>query len=201
MSESRQKSYLRSHLLTVLTGAYAAGALSGICVLWLFKKTPEPLPNAVLDRVQDEPWKTYASHDSLAELYPNKRKNVTADALPTQHTTANTPREFLPYPIGSLGFPFGTLMTIEGTVPERSVKGPQRYVEISRIDGTPLAKAKLIRFDSAVFEPGEHVSLYGYETGRMIGIPIGAPRPSFESNSGHWHLDCTFVVIRRADSS
>jgi hypothetical protein len=73
-------------------------------------------------------------------------------------------------PVGCLGYPIGSYLTIEG-VREEKDKGGIQTLLVDTISGYKLEEPVGIWIENVELPPGERCVLKGYETGRWIGTP------------------------------
>lgn len=143
----------------------------------------------------------YCTVNAQTNIFPGERKPIKFD-------------ENSGVPIGSLGFPVGKYLTVEGAhfkLDPRAVMAPQFFL-VDTVNGNKLAESVAIeiqtRFDGtngagfANWLSGERFVFKGYETLGMVGTPpaeIEAYREAghtdfpFRQNGG-WEFRFCFVV-------
>jgi hypothetical protein len=115
-------------------------------------------------------------------------------------------------PFGTLGFPVGSYLTIEG-VKEKQQKLPNQHWLVDTVNGRKLNKPVSIdvervsmidwtnNVDTRSLPDDQRFIFKGYETLEMMGIPPGIEAAANESGQGvpaiqqgAWRLDYFFVV-------
>ncbi|MEX0774398.1 MAG: hypothetical protein WD042_01665 [Phycisphaeraceae bacterium] len=104
-------------------------------------------------------------------------------------------------PIGSLGHPLGSYLTLEGKRADGFKTGVRTLI-VEKINGVALDKPRAIWVDNLDL-PGEtHVILKGYESIRMIGSPNAYVEAMKELGKealmpqAGWQVQCFFVALR-----
>jgi hypothetical protein len=107
--------------------------------------------------------------------------------------------------MGELGWPLGSLMTVEGTIVPDDVRRQKEdlgktLARIDRVAGAALAPPVIceLRGERPVtsLKPGARVRLLGYESGAFVGAPSGLFRyvPAFTTTG--FGLKVWFEVVR-----
>ncbi len=100
-------------------------------------------------------------------------------------------------PIGSLGHPLGSSLTVEGIV-ERTLVPSLR---VDRINGKRLPESVQIPIDGSGLPADRRCVLKGYETAQMIGLAPAAVAAAKDSGTpvpavqAAWSLQLKFVVL------
>lgn len=77
-------------------------------------------------------------------------------------------------PIGHLGFPMGTYLTIEGVVVHRVALRSETYVKVDTVNGRRLPEPRGIWVEGLYgMSDGTRCVVKGYENGFMCGLPPG----------------------------
>ena len=105
------------------------------------------------------------------------------------------PTEGVGIPRGRLGLPLGTYMTIEGIKSEAPKSGTY-ILFVDTLDGKKLEKSVSVPLENVhTLLSGVRYILRGYETGRMIGVPLEVARKeSIPLQQAAWQFYRTFVV-------
>ncbi len=119
-------------------------------------------------------------------------------------TNPDRPRATLHHgdvPLGSLGYPLGDLMTIEGTRAKGLKINPQTLF-VDTVNGKKLEKPVAISIDNVRELPADvRIVLKGYESGRMLGPVPAAIQVAEEKGEKvmmpqrSWHWDAFFVAL------
>lgn len=104
-------------------------------------------------------------------------------------------------PIGGLGHPLGTYLTIEG-VREEEGKVGVCTLRVDTINGKKLDKPTSIWIDNLDLPPKMRLAIKGYETMRMVGAPPAAEAAAAEAGKPFvppqlgWQVQCYFIAIK-----
>lgn len=110
-------------------------------------------------------------------------------------------------PIGSLGKPLGTYVTIEGKRYPHRVEGSQWVLVVSKVDGKKLAKPVNLWIDNiGRMSAKGQIVLKGYENARMVGVPPAYATASREDHEKppawtlrpnvKWQMELYFTVLK-----
>ncbi len=106
---------------------------------------------------------------------------------------------------GALGFPLGTILTIEGTaiIDESSKENVGKVLlKIDLVNGNKLEKPVIMSWSNPAFvnvnKPvtGKKFKFIGYETGKMAGIPSQAFKYIPVASSKDLHFEVVFIIIK-----
>lgn len=106
--------------------------------------------------------------------------------------------------LGKLQKPLGTVVTVQGLVVDGPFKGHEGgpNIRIQRIDGRATQEHIQIKLNAdsddpgiAQLELGRTYELKGYETGKFVGLPNGAPGPENGGATTGFYFSHSFNVI------
>ncbi len=99
-------------------------------------------------------------------------------------------------PRGRLGRPLGTYLTIEGYRDSRGMKRSASSMLVDTVNGVKLGEPIGIHVENVKELPeSERCILRGYETGRMIGLPMDVARAeNLGAHQAEWQFYRYFLV-------
>lgn len=105
--------------------------------------------------------------------------------------------KFRRIPMGRLGRLLGTVVKIDGQVPDEDYLMAKTPVSITHVNGRELETSVLMTVYGPKMEKGDRVSLYGYETGSMAGVPDALVERGYgrRLQSTQWHMSFKFVAL------
>lgn len=110
-------------------------------------------------------------------------------------------------PVGSLGRPLGTYVTIEGHRYPHQVQGSQWVLVVEKVDDKKLLKPVNLWIDNIGRLPASGpIILKGYESARMVGVPPAYAAASRQDHqkppawtlkpNARWQMELFFTVIK-----